>query len=795
MRKIRKAAVIGAGTMGTGIAALLSGIGIKTYLLDIVPPNLTEEQKKDPKMRNKIVTGGFERALKARPALFYTPGDAEIISCGNVEDNVSWLSEVDWIVEVAFERLDVKKNVFAMIDKNRKEDSIVSSNTSGISLKLMTQDCSESLKKHVLVTHFFNPVRYMRLLELVPIEETSQDIVAFLTDFGERAIGKGVVIGKDTPNFIANRIGVFGIFYLIKTMVEEGYKVEEVDKIFGPPMGRPKSAVFRTTDLVGLDVLKDVSKNLYENLTSDEMREVYKYPDFMEKMVEKGLLGSKKEAGFYKKVKVNGKTDFLVYDYTTGDYRAQEDIKIESLKKTKGIEDVGSRIKSIVYSDDRAGKIAWKTTVGTLCYAATRIPEIADNIYSVDNAMKWGFNWALGPFETWDAIGVKESVERMEKEGITPPKLAIDILSKGKMSFYKKEEGKKFYLDVISLDYKDMPKPQGVIFLQDLKDRKQILRKTPSASLIDLGDGVLLVEFHSRMNSIDDDIVSMMHYAINEIQEKDYVGLVLGNEGETFSAGANVFALLLAAQNKQWDTIEKMVAEFQNANMKIKYCEKPVVVAPFNMTLGGGAEITLHAPKIRAHSELYMGCVEFGMGVIPAGGGTKETWIRFTESVAEDNVDLFPLLQKAFETIALAKVSTSAKEAIKMGFLRPNIDKITLNKDRLIADAKETVLAMAKEGYTQRMKKKVKVLGRPGYAALGAGIWNFKWGNKITDHEQVMAQGLAKVLTGGDVLEGTLVDEQRILDLEREVFLQLLGTEKTQARIQHFLTTGKPLRN
>lgn len=796
MRKIKKAAVLGAGTMGSGIAALLAGVGIKTYLLDIVPPDLTEEQKKDKKMRNKIVESGLERALKARPALFYTPSDAELISCGNIEDDISWLSEVDWIIEAVFERIDVKKNTFALIDKYRKEDSIVSSNTSGISLKLMTADCSASLKKNVLVTHFFNPVRYMRLLEIVPIEETDPEVVEFMKDFGERVLGKGVVIGKDTPNFIANRIGVFGIFYLIKVMVEEGYKVEEIDKIFGPPMGRPKSAVFRTTDLVGLDVLKDVAKNLYENLTSDEMREIYKYPEFMEKMVEKGLLGSKKEAGFYKKVKVNGETQYLVYDYVSGDYRQQEKVEFESLKKAKGIEDVGARIKSIVYSDDRAGKIAWKTTIGTLSYALSRIPEIADNIYSIDNAMKWGFNWALGPFETWDAIGVKESVERMEKEGIVPPEKVVEMLKKGITSFYKKEEDRKFYLDVLSFEYKEMEKKKGVIFLQQIKDKKQILKKNPSASLLDLGDGVLLLEFHSRMNSLDDDIINMMHFALEEVNEKDkYLGLVLGNEGETFSAGANVFALLIAAQNNQWEQLEKMVASFQEANMKMKYSEKPVVVAPFNMTLGGGCEITLHAPKVRAHAELYLGLVEFGMGVIPAGGGTKETWVRFTEKVAEENVDIFPLLQKAFETIALAKVSTSAKEAFKMGFLREGIDRITLNKDRLIADAKDTVLAMAKEGYTKREKKKIKVLGKAGYAALSAGIWNFKWGNRITEHEQKMAEGLAKVLTGGDVRENTFVEEERLLELEREVFLHLLGTEKTQQRIQHFLTTGKTLRN
>ena len=799
MREIKKAAVIGAGTMGSGIAAHLAGVGIETYLLDIVPKELTEEEKKkgltlkDAKVRNRIVAGGLERTLKSRPAAFYDLEDKELITIGNIEDNLDFLKEVDWIVEVVFERLDVKRNIFSIIEKNRKKDSIVSSNTSGISLRAILEGLSSELKSHSLITHFFNPVRYMRLLEVVPVEETDKEVLNFMLDLGEKVLGKGVVIAKDTPNFIANRVGVFGMMYLIKVMVEEGYKIEEIDKIFGPALGRPKSAVFRTADLVGLDVLKDVSKNMYENLSDDEMRSIYQLPEFMVKMVEKRLLGAKTKQGFYKKAVVEGKTDYQVLDYNTLEYRSQEKVKFNSLSQAKGIEDVGERIKAVCSSDDRAGKIAWKAISGTLIYAGNRIPEIADNIYSIDNALKWGFNWSLGPFETWDALGVKESVKRMEKEGEKIPKIVEELLKKGE-SFYKQEGEKKSYFDLSGLNYEELKKKEGVILLADVRAAKKEIKKLSSATLFDIGDGVALLEFHSRMNSIDEDLTNMINFSLEEVR-KNFLGLVIGNEGENFSAGANVMLIFLAMQNKQWDTIKQMVKGFQDTTMAIKYSEKPVVTAPFNMALGGGCEINLAASRIRAHAELYMGLVEFGMGLLPGGGGNKEVWIRLTEGIPSDaNVDLYPLLQRTFETIGLAKVSTSAQEAKKLFFLRPS-DQITVNKDRLIADAKKTVLAMVGEGFKKRREKKIKVLGRNGRAALEVGIKNFRWGGRITEHEEFMAKNLAKVLTGGEVEEGTLVSEQYLLDLEVEAFLSLCGTEKTKERIGHFLTTGKPLRN
>jgi 3-hydroxyacyl-CoA dehydrogenase len=801
MREIKTAAVFGAGTMGAGIAALLAGVGIKVHLFDIVPKELTpEEQAKgltlhDPVVRNRIVNAGLQRALQASPALFFDPNDAQLITVGNTEDNLDRLAEADWIVEAVFERLDVKQETFAKIEKFRKKDAIVSSNTSGIALQAITQKSSPELKKHALITHFFNPVRYMKLLEIIPGEETDPKIVEFMRGFAERRLGKGVVIAKDTPNFIANRIGIFGISYLLKAMLEEEYKIEEIDAIFGPALGRPKSAVFRTVDLVGLDVMADVMKNIYENVPHDPMREVYRLPDFAQKMLERGLLGRKAGKGFYQEKTVNGKREFWVFDYKTLDYRPQEKFEYPSLARASQQSTVGEKIKAVVYSDDRAGRIAWKVLSETLLYAARLIPEISDNIYSIDNAMKWGFNWELGPFETWDALGVRESVERMRREGRQIPPIVEDLLAHGE-SFYQRTEGKKLYFDVQAKAYRELPRPAGVLVLSELKEEKQrVIRETPGASLIDLGDGVACLEFHTYMNTVDADIIEMLGAALEEVRRRDLVGLVIGNEGQNFCVGANIALVLGAIQSGAWEQLEQMVKAFQDANMAIKYFEKPVVAAPFNMTLGGGSEIVLHCARVRAHCELYMGQVEFGVGVIPAAGGCKELWVRNIENVPDDaNVDLFPLLQRTFETIALAKVSTSAKDARKLGFLRRD-DTITMNRDRLIADAKRDVLALAMMGYEPPRPKKFKVTGRSGYAALQIAIKNFQWAKRITDHEALMAQKLARVLTGGDVPPGTELTEQQMLDLEREEFLSLCGTQKTQERIQHMLATGRPLRN
>ncbi len=801
MYSVKTAAVLGAGTMGAGIAALLAGVGIKTHLLDIVPTELTPEEKaqgltlQDPPVRNRIVNAGLQRALKASPALFYDPNDAQLITVGNVEDNLDRLGEADWIVEAVFERLDVKQDIFATIEKFRKKDAIVSSNTSGIALRAITQRSSPELKRHTLITHFFNPVRYMKLLEIVPGEETDKEILEFMMDFAERRLGKGVVLAKDTPNFIANRIGIFGISYLLKAMQEENYKIEEIDAIFGPALGRPKSAVFRTVDLVGLDVMADVMKNIYESLPHDPMREVYRLPDFAQEMLKRGLLGRKAGKGFYQERTVNGKREFWVFDYKTLDYRPQEKFDYPSLAKASQQATVGEKIRAVVYSDDRAGRVAWKVLSETLLYAARLIPEISDNIYSIDNAMKWGFNWELGPFETWDAIGVTESVERMRREGKQIPPIVEELFTRGE-SFYQKREGTKLYFDVQTKQYRELPRPAGVLVLSELKeDKKRVIKETPGASLIDLGDGVACLEFHTYMNAVDADIIEMLNVSLEEVRTRDLVGLVIGNEGQNFCVGANIGLILGAIQSQAWEQLDQMVKAFQDANMAIKYFEKPVVAAPFNMTLGGGSEIVLHCARVRAHSELYMGQVEFGVGVIPAAGGCKELWARQLENLPEDaNVDLFPFLQRVFELIGLAKVSTSAKEAKKLGLLRRD-DKITMNRDRLIADAKRDVLALAMMGYEPPRPRRLKVTGRSGYAALQIAIKNFQWAKRITEHEALMAQKLARVLTGGDVAPGTELTEQQMLDLEREEFLSLCGTQKTQERIQHMLATGRPLRN
>ena len=795
---IKKAAVIGAGVMGSGIAALLAGVGVETYLLDIVPRELTEDEQEkgltleDPQVRNRIAAGAIQRMLKAKPAVLFDPADAQLIKPGNIEDNLDWLGEVEWIVEAVFERLEIKRDVFKRIEDHRSPDSIVSSNTSGIPLRAILEGFSEDLQRHTLITHFFNPPRWMKLLELVPGERTDPEIVGFIQDYADRVLGKGVVLAKDTPNFIGNRIGVFSIMHLVRLMLEEGYRVEEVDKIFGPALGRPKTAVFRTLDLVGLDVIADVTKNMFERLPDDPKREIYRLPEFMERMIEQGLLGRKVGRGFYKAEEEDGRKTYLVFDYKNMDYRRQEEVDYDSLRRAKATGDVRERVKALATADDRAGQLVWKSLAATLCYAADLVPEIADNIYSIDNAMKWGFNWELGPFETWDALGVREAAERMEREGQEVPKLVQELLKVGE-SFYRREDSKKLYFD-ISGSYKELPQPEGVILLADLKEEKRVVKGNKGASLIDLGDGVACLEFHTRMNTIDADVIDMIYTALEEVRE-NFDGLVIGNEGPHFCAGANVMLILGAAQARDWEGLDRVVKRFQDANMAIKYFEKPVVVAPFGMTLGGGAEITMAAPHVQAHQELYMGQVEFGVGLIPGGGGTKEVLIRAIEGVPDvANADLFPMLQRAFETIAMARVSSSAKDAKRLGLLREG-DGITMNRDRLIADAKGRVRALVEQGYTPKRPRKVKVLGRNGYGALLIGIKTYEWGNYITEHEALMAKKLAWVMCGGDVPEGTEVEEQYLLDLEREAFLSLCGTGKTQERIQHFLSTGKPLRN
>ena len=800
--QIKRVTIIGSGVMGAGIAAHLANAGIPSYLLDIVPKELTDDEKKaglslkDPRVRNRLAIAGIEHIKKSKPALIYSQKDVSFITPGNMEDNLDLIGQSDWIIEVVTERLDIKKKVFEQVDKYRKQGSIVSSNTSGIKLKDMADGRSKDFREHFMITHFFNPVRYMKLLEFITGDETKPEIVSFMQEFSENVLGKGIVYGKDTPNFIANRVGTFSMLDTIKTMIEDGYAIDEVDAIVGRPMGRPGSAAFGTADLVGLDTLVHVTDNVYENTPNDEKREVFKVPEFINKMVKQGWLGDKSGQGFYKKMKDETGRKKLVLDYNTMEYKDSQKYKYESLEMAKNAETPEEKSRVLISSDDRGAKFAWKVTRDTLIYALNRIPEIADDIVSIDNALKWGYNWSIGPFEGWDAIGVASSIERMKKEGLKVPDTVNRVIEKGYGRFYLDIKGDKYYFDLQTNTYNPIVRRPNVISLDSCKKKGMVLKENGSARLIDIGDGVICVEFNSKMNAIDDDIINMLNSGVDMLESRhDIAGMVLANEGETFSAGANIFLVLMAAQNKQWKELEKSIDGLHGANMRMKYASKPIVSAPFNMALGGGCEVCMHTHKIRAHAELYMGLVELGVGVIPAGGGTKEVYLRaLSNNVVKP--DPMKAALHTFETIGMAKVSMSAKEAIELyGFLSP-ADQITLNKENLIYDAKQTVLAMVKEGFKpQRPRTDIQVAGREALATLKLGARNLRLGGYISEYDEFIANRLINVIAGGDVPPGTTVDEQKLLDLEKEAFLILCGQQKTQDRLQYMLMNNKPLRN
>lgn len=798
--KIRKAAVLGAGVMGSGIAAHLANAGISCRMLDIVPPALSEEEKKkgmtekSPAFRNRFALKGLEAIRKSRPALLYSQKDLSRITIGNFEDDLASIAECDWIVEVVVENLEIKRALYERIEAAWKPGIVVSSNTSGISIARMMEGRGGEFRRHFLVTHFFNPVRYMKLLELVAGKDTDPEILAGMAAFGERVLGKGIVFGKDTPNFVGNRVGVYAMMHAMHAMIEDGLTIEEVDKILGPAMGRPKSAAFGTADLVGLDTLLHVSDNVYANLPDDPDRERFLPPPFVKEMAKRGLLGRKTGAGFFK---MEGKGDTkrkYVLDYNALDYRPAEKVSFPSLDAAKGEEEAGARIRKVISGGDKAAKYAWKVLAGTLIYSAKRIPEIAGDLYNIDNAMKWGFNWILGPFETWDAIGVAESAARMKSEGMAVPENVEKMLASGASSFYRRREGVLEFFDFASGGYVPAPMSPDIILLPSLADRKKEIRRNPGASLYDLGDGVLCVEFHTKMNTVDADIASMLVEGV-ELAEKEFAGLVIANHAEHFCAGANLMLVYLEAQNRRFENIERMVKGFQDACMRLRCSERPVVAAPAGMALGGGCEICLGADRIRAAAEMYMGLVEVGVGLLPAGGGLKEMAIRHLEGIPEGvPADPLPFLRKAFETVGMAKVSTSAKEARELGFLRP-ADRITIQRDFLIHDAKNTVLAMNREGYEAPQPRAVALPGRSAFPAFAYGLYTMKAAGQISGHDEKIGRKIAFVLTGGDVPPGTMRTEQELLDLEREAFLSLCGEEKTQARIQFMLMKGKPLRN
>ncbi|MBI0577598.1 enoyl-CoA hydratase/isomerase family protein [Neobacillus cucumis] len=786
---IKKAAVLGSGVMGSGIAAHLANNGIPTLLLDIVPRELTEEEKakgltlEDKQVRNRISHTSIQKLLKQKPAPLTVKKNLALIEAGNLEDDLSKLKDVDWVIEVVVENLNVKKQVFERVDQYRKPGSIISSNTSGISVEAMVEGRSDDFKKHFLGTHFFNPPRYLKLLEVIPTQYTDPEVLAFMKTFGEDVLGKGVVIAKDTPNFIANRIGTYGLLITLQEMLKGGYSVGEVDSVTGPLVGRPKSATFRTLDVVGLDTFVHVANNVYEQVEGKE-REVFEVPAFMNTMLEKGWLGSKSGQGFFLK---KGK-EILELDPSTLEYGPRKKLSTPAVELSKQEKGSANKLKALVYAKDRAGELLWNIFSPVLVYSAQLLGEIADDIVAIDRAMKWGFGWEMGPFETWDAIGVEKSVQKMKENGLEVPAWVTEMLEKGFTTFYKEES---FYHNG---EYKQVEFNPKVMDLKKIKKQKGVIKKNSGASLIDIGDGVALLEFQSPNNAIGLDIIQMVNFAIDEV-EKNYKGLVIGNQGKNFCVGANLAMILMEAQDDNIYELDMVVRHFHQAMMKIKYSSKPVVAAPFAMTLGGGAEICLPAAHIQASAETYMGLVEVGVGLIPGGGGNKEFYIKHLENLPNGvPFDLQNVANKVFETIAMAKVSTSGEEARENNFL-DFADGISVNSDHQLYDAKQAVLALHEKGYKPKVRRKVPVVGETGYATLLLGAEGMFLSGYISEHDLKIAKKLAYVIAGGKVPFGTEVDEQYLLDLEREAFLSLVAEPKSQQRMQHMLVKGKPLRN
>lgn len=791
--QIKKAAVLGSGVMGSGIAAHLANIGLPTLLLDIVPRELTEEEKAkgltlaDKKVRNRFASDALKKLLKQKPSPLTSKNSLNLIEAGNLEDDLERLSECDWIIEVVVERLDVKKQVLEKIDQYRKHGSIVSSNTSGISIEAMAEGRSADFKKHFLGTHFFNPPRYLKLLEVIPTKDTDPEIVQFIKQFGEETLGKRVVVAKDTPNFIANRIGTYGLLVAVHEMKKAGLSVGEVDSITGPLIGRPKSATFRTLDVVGLDTFVHVANNVYEKVEGKE-KDAFEVPDFMNEMLKKGKLGAKTGQGFFVK---KGK-EILELNLETLEYEPRKSLKTPTVEKAKQLKGTAEKMKALIYADDQAGTFLWNVLASTLIYSAKLLGEIADTIVAIDNAMKWGFGWEYGPFETWDAIGTETSVQKMVSEGMDVPSWVKDMIASGNKTFYKEEQGERYFYH--NGRYEKVSVHPKVIDLKSLKKQGKVIKSNNGASLIDLGDEVALLEFHSPNNAIGPDIVEMIYYSIDEV-EKNYKGLVIGNQGKNFCVGANLAMMLMEAQDDNLFELDFIIRQFQQATLKIKYSSKPVVAAPFGMTLGGGAEVCLPAARIQAAAETYMGLVEVGVGLIPGGGGTKELyWKHLSNLPSGVDFDLQKIANKVFETIAMAKVSSSGEEARENNFLS-NADGISVNRDHQLYDAKQVVLSLYEQGYRPPTRKKVPVVGETGYAMLLLAAQSMFESGYISQYDRHIAKKLAYVIAGGKLPYGTEVDEQYLLDLEREAFLSLIAEPKSQQRMQHMLVKGKPLRN
>ena len=794
-RNIKKVAVIGSGIMGSGIACHFANIGVEVLLLDIVPNELTEaEQKKgltleSKVVRNRLVNDHLANALKSKPSPIYHPSFANRITTGNTTDDMAKIATADWIIEVVVERLDIKKIVFEQVDKYRKPGTLVTSNTSGIPIHFMSEGRSEDFQQHFCGTHFFNPARYLKLFEIIPGPKTSQEVLDFLNGYGEKFLGKTSVIAKDSPAFIGNRIGIFGIQSLFHQVKEMGLTVEEVDKLTGPVIGRPKSATFRTVDVVGLDTLVHVANGIYENCPNDEAHELFKLPEFVNKMMENKWLGSKTGQGFYKK---EGK-DILTLDLDTLEYRANKKASFATLELTKTIEKPIDRFKVLVTGKDKAGDFYRKNFASMFQYCSNRIPEITDAFYKIDDAMKAGFGWENGPFEIWDAIGVEKGIELMKAEGCQPASWVTDMLASGNSSFYSIKDGATHFYSITNKKVEKVPGQDAFIILNNIRESKKIWNNS-DAIITDLGDGIINLEFTSKMNSIGAGVLQGINKAI-DIAEKDYNGLVIGNQGANFSVGANLGMIFMMAVEQEYDELNMAIKMFQDTMMRCRYSAIPVIAAPHGMTLGGGCELTMHADRAVAAAETYIGLVEFGVGVIPGGGGSKEMALRASDLFRKNDVEL-NVLQEYFLTVGMAKVATSAYEGFDTGVLQKGRDIVVVNKDRQIATAKQVALQMAEQGYTQPVRRKdIKVLGKQALGMFLVGTDQMEAGKYISEHDKKIANKLAYVMAGGDLSEATLVSEQYLLDLEREAFLSLTGERKSLERIQYMLTKGKPLRN
>ncbi|MCG8207409.1 3-hydroxyacyl-CoA dehydrogenase/enoyl-CoA hydratase family protein [Tenacibaculum finnmarkense] len=799
-RRIKKVAIIGSGIMGSGIACHFANIGVEVLLLDIVPRELNDKEKakgltlEDKAVRNRLVNDALTASLKSKPSPIYTKEFASRITTGNLEDDIAKVADVDWIMEVVVERLDIKKIVFEKLEKYRTPGTIISSNTSGIPIKFMNEGRSEDFQKHFAVTHFFNPPRYLKLFEVVPGPDCKQEVTDFLMEYGSKFLGKTSVLAKDTPAFIGNRIGIFGIQSLFHQVKELGLTVEEVDKLTGPVIGRPKSATFRTVDVVGLDTLVHVANGIYENCPNDEAHDLFKLPGFINTMMENKWLGSKTKQGFYKKVvNAEGKKEILTLDLETMEYRSKKRAKFATLELTKTIDKPIDRFKVLVGGKDKAGEFYRKNFAAMFAYVQNRIPEISDELYKIDDAMKAGFGWENGPFEIWDAVGIEKGIELMKAEGNQPAAWISEMVANGQKSFYAIKEGATYFYDVPTKTQTKKPGQDSFIILDNIRKTKEVF-KNSGVVIEDLGDGILNCEFQSKMNTIGGDVLAGLNKAI-DLAEKDFQGLVVGNQGTNFSVGANIGMIFMMAVEQEYDELNMAIKYFQDTMMRMRYSSIPTIAAPHGMSLGGGCELSLHADKVVAAAETYMGLVEFGVGVIPGGGGSKEMALRASDTFHTGDVQL-NVLQEYFLTIGMAKVSTSAHEAFDLGLLQKGKDVVVVNRERQIAQAKKHAVLMAEAGYTQpALRKDVLVLGKQALGAFMVATDSMHASRFISEHDQKIANKLAYVMAGGDLSEPTRVSEQYLLNLEREAFLSLTTERKSLERIQQMLKTGKPLRN